>query len=117
MTHPARAYGGKRATAPTLAAAGAVIPVIGATSAAAETIDLAGAYSPAGASAPTTDPAGSYSGAGASWPALVTVGSYVPVAGSNFASTRAVEPASTHSSRGANIPIARAISAEAEIGD
>ena len=65
-----RDVSGPGASAPTLAAAGTYIPVTGATSAAAEIVDPAGAYSLAGASAPATDPAGRHSAAGASAPTL-----------------------------------------------
>jgi hypothetical protein len=67
-TDPAGTDGGARGRAPTLAVAGVTIPVTGATPAAAEIVDAAGAYSLAGARAPTTDQAGRHSAVGDSVP-------------------------------------------------
>ena len=80
IVDPAGTYSSAGASAPTPAAAGAYIPVAGATSAAEEIVDPAGTYSAAGASAATIDPAGSYSLSGASAPTLAQPGYYVPTA-------------------------------------
>jgi hypothetical protein len=83
IVDPAGTYSSAGASAPTPAAAGAYIPVAGATSAAEEIVDPAGTYSAAGASAATIDPAGSYSLSGASAPTLAQPGYYVPTAGAS----------------------------------
>ncbi len=90
---PAGTDHGGRASAPTLAAAGASIPVAGATSAAAEVVDPAGAYSPAAATTRTTDPAGTDGGASA--PALAAAGASIPITGATSAAAEIVGPAGT----------------------
>jgi hypothetical protein len=92
---------GASASAPTLAAAGAYIPITGATSAAAEIVDPARAYSLAGASAPTADPAGPDGGAGASAPTPADSGTDIPGAGATSAATEIVDFAGTYSPAGA----------------
>jgi hypothetical protein len=80
--------------------------VTGATSAAAEIVDPAGAYSGAGASAPTTDPAGTYSSGGASAPTPADPGTYIPVTGATSAAAEIVSPPGTYCPAGASAPIA-----------
>ena len=90
-TDPAGTYSDPGVSAPTLAAPGTYIPVIGATSAAAEIVDPAGTYSPAGASAPTTDPAGANSGRGASARTLAAASAYIPGTGATSAAAEIVD--------------------------
>ena len=92
-TDPAGADGGPGASSPTLAAAGASIPITGATSVAAEIVDPAGAYSPAAATTRTTDPAGTDGGASA--PALAAAGASIPITGATSAAAEIVGPAGT----------------------
>ncbi len=103
-TDPAGTYSGAGASAPTLVAAGAYIPVTGATSSAAEIVDPAGTYSAAGASAPSTDPAGTHSGAGASAPTLAAAGTSIPATGATSSAAEIVDPAGTYSAGGASAP-------------
>ena len=103
-TDPAGTDGGAGASAPTLAAAGAYIPITGATSAAAEIVDPAGAYSPAGASAATIDPAGAYSGPGASAPTPADPGTHIPGAGATSAAAEILDPTGAYSPAGASAP-------------
>ena len=104
-TDPAGPDGGAGASAPTLAAAGASIPITGATTlAAAEIGDPAEPYSGAGASAPTTDPAGRRSAAGASAPKLAAAGTYIPVTGATSSGAEIVDPAGAYSLAGASAP-------------
>ncbi len=125
-TDPLGGYSGAGGSAPTLAAAGAYIPVIGATWA-AEIADPAGTYGPASASAPTTDPAGAYSlaGAGTSAPMLAPPGAYIPVAGATSAEAEIPDPAGAYSAAGASastlaatgayVPVTAATSGAADI--
>ncbi len=81
-TDPAGTYSAAGASAPTLADPGTYIPVTGATSVAAEIVDLAGSYSLAGASAPTLAQPGYYvPTAGASSETQDDPGYYTPYAG------------------------------------
>ena len=64
------------ASAPTLAAPGASIPVTGATAAAAQIVSPPGTYLPPGASAPITDRGGTFSAAGATAPTTDPAGTY-----------------------------------------
>ena len=73
---PAGAYSLAGASAATLAAPGASIPVTGATAAAAQIVSPPGTYLPPGASAPIADPGGTYSAAGASAPTTDPAGTY-----------------------------------------
>jgi hypothetical protein len=117
-TDPAGADGGAGASVPTLAAAGAYIPITEATSA-AEIVDPEGVYSLAGASAPT-DPVGRRSAAGASAPTLAAQGTYIPVTGATTAAAEighagaysltgvraaTIEPAGRDSAAGAGAPM------------
>ena len=64
------------ASAPTLAAPGASIPVTEATFAAAKIVAPPGTYLPPGATAPIADPGGTYSAAGATAPTTDPAGTY-----------------------------------------
>jgi len=101
---PVATDGGAGGSALTLAAARAYIPVTGATSAAAEVVDAAGAYSLAGASAPTTDPARRRSAAGASAPTLAAAGASIPVTGATSSAAEIVDPAGAYSLASASAP-------------
>jgi hypothetical protein len=96
----ARAYSGKRATAPTPATGSGYIAGAEATSFAAEIVDPGGAYGGAVASASAIDPAPAYSGPAATMPTPAIVGTCLPVAGSKFAAVKGVDIAGAHSSTG-----------------
>ena len=85
-TDPAGTDGGAGASAPTLAAAGAYIPITEASSA-AEIVEPEGTYSLAGASAPT----------------LAAAGAYIPITEASSAA-EIVEPEGTYSLAGASAP-------------
>ena len=97
---PAGTDGGAGASAPTLAAAGAHIPVTQASSAAEIVDPEGGAYSLAGASAPTTDLAGRRSAVGASAPTLAASGTYTPATAATSAA-EIVDPTGAYSLAGA----------------
>ena len=101
-TDPADPYAGAGASAPTFAAAGAYIPITGATSVAAEIVDPAASYSLAGASSPTTDSAGTDAGAGASGPTPPDPGTPIPITGATSAAAQIVDSAEQYS--GASAP-------------
>ena len=105
-TDPAGRRSAAGASAPTLAPASAYIPVIGATSSAAEIVDPAGAYSLAGASAPTADPAGRHSAVGAGAPTLAAPDASTPVTGATSAAAEIVSPPGMYLPPGATAPTA-----------
>src|SRR5580658_8916128 len=103
-THPAGPDDWAGASAPRLAAAAAYIPIIGATSVAAEIVDPKGAYRSAGASAPTTDPAATDGGAGASAPTLAAAGASIPITWASSAAAAIVELADKYNRARASAP-------------
>src|SRR5580658_9924682 len=109
-THPAGPDDWAGASAPRLAAAAAYIPIIGATSVAAEIVDPKGAYRSAGASAPTTDPAATDGGAGASAPTLAAAGASIPITWASSAAAAIVELADKYSRAAAGAPTVAALS-------
>src|SRR5580658_670514 len=74
-TDPAGSRRAAGASAPTLAATGAVIPITGAASPEGK-VSPPGTYLPPGATAPMTDPGGTYSGSGATAPTTDPAGTY-----------------------------------------